>query len=182
MNCPVPRGRFNIGAECSGYGFSGHIMSTNRAKTLLDDLAELERLRDPAKSRGLRQYRRFVVRTDAELHPMDPTHIDRMPIEVKLRDISRGGAGFVCSRNLAFRSVWRLVILHRGYAVSEMAVVIRHGRDIRDGVYLMGGQFGAETGAMVIAGVDPLAITTTDADADAEDVVGGRFVDPDHVR
>jgi hypothetical protein len=152
-------------------------MIRDRARTLLDDLAELERLRDPAKSRGLRQYRRFVVRADAELYPMDPTELSRTPIEVKLRDISRGGVGFVCDRNLPARSVWRLVMLSRGYAVGEMAVVVRHGREVRDGVHLLGGQFGASTGMMVVAGVDPLAITSTDEDADASDAGSGKFVD-----
>ncbi len=157
-------------------------MTNDRARTLLDDLAELERLRDPSKSKGLRHYRRFVVRADAELHPMDPTAMERTPIDLKLRDISRGGVGFVCNANLPFRSVWRLVLLNRGYALGEMALVVRHARAVRDGVHLLGGQFGATTGLMVMTGVDPLAITTSDADADAPDATGGHFVDPQHVR
>lgn len=157
-------------------------MTHDRARDLLDDLAELEHLRDPGKSKGLRQYRRFVVRADAELHPMDPSELNRLPIEVKLRDISRGGVGFVCNTKLPTRSVWRLVMLNRGFAVGEMAVVIRHSRPVRDNIYLLGGQFGAGTGMMVIAGIDPQAIIHSDADADAPDAEPGDFVDPQHVQ
>lgn len=156
---------------------------TDPGKSLVEELAALEHLRDPSKSKGLRQYRRFVIRGDAELLPMDPTELVRAPIDITLRDISRGGVGFVCSTELPLRSVWRMVLNTHGYAVGMMALVIRHRRVVRDGVILTGGQFGIPTGLMITTGVDPAAISRTDSDPDADLDTGddGTFVDPQGV-
>lgn len=150
------------------------------AKTLVEELAALEQLRDPEKSRGLRQYRRFVIRGDAELYPMDPTELARAPIDIALRDMSRGGVGFVCSMPLPERSVWRLVMNVHGYAVGMIGLIIRHSREVRPGVMLTGGQFGITTGLMIVMGIDPAAITRSDEDPDAElgGPGNGMFIDP----
>ena len=72
-------------------------MSTMRPRSLLDELDKLESLREPEKA-GQRQFRRFVVRGEAELHPMNRNRLDPTPLTIQLRDISRGGVGFLCDQ------------------------------------------------------------------------------------
>ena len=68
-------------------------MTTTRPRALLGELDRLETLRDPAQA-GQRQFHRFVIRGEAELHPMSRNQLDPTPLQIQLRDVSRGGIGF----------------------------------------------------------------------------------------
>ncbi|MEX0655724.1 MAG: hypothetical protein WD534_08700 [Phycisphaeraceae bacterium] len=124
---------------------------------LLDELNRLESMRTP-KGQGHRRHQRFLVRADAELHPMDPSQLDRTPLEIKLRDIGRGGMGFICQTPLPQGSTWRANFIHRGYVVGQQSLVVRHCRSVGNGLYLVGGQFCIDTGLLTLLGVDPARV------------------------
>lgn len=154
-------------------------MSTTRPHVLLGELDRLESLRDPGRQ-GLRSFHRFVARGDAELHPMNRNRLDPTPIEIKLRDISRGGLGFICSHPLPAQSFWRVCFLQHGYVVGEQAVVIRHCRQVSEGVYLIGGQFVMDAGLMITLGV-PRSAMEEDGAVISEETEGEAFVSPGEV-
>lgn len=156
-------------------------MLGRRPESLLAELNRLESLRDPAKSGQQRQFKRFPVRGDAELHPMSRSRLDRQPLEVQLRDLGRGGVGFICHQPLPTGSSWRIAFLQHGYVVGEQAVLIRHCHAVSDGLYLVGGQFIADTGLLTILGLDPGAVLDGDgADTPDEPPVAG-FLPPSEV-
>lgn len=138
-------------------------MAAQDLQLLLDELSRLEDLRDPTKSdKNHRQFRRFVVRATAELHPMSRSRLDSTPVEVHLRDISRYGAGLISHEPLPIDSGWRLTFLQQGYYIGEQPLVVRHCRPVGQGVYLVGGQFVIATGLMALLGVDDGAIQEGD--------------------
>jgi hypothetical protein len=153
--------------------------------TLLDELDRLEMLRDPDKSiTTQRQFTRFVVRGDAELHPMTRSCLDNTPVEVKLRDVGRGGFGFITEKPLPAGSSWRCCFLDHGYVVGEQACVVRHCRQIGPRLYLAGAQIVIPAGILLGLGVDAASL---DRDAAKFDGHGGDeapsrgFLDPDVV-
>ena len=98
---------------------------------------------------------------------MNRSRLDATPMEVKLRDVGRGGVGFICSEPLAIDSPWRLALMNQGYKVGEQALIVRHCRKINNQLYLVGGQFVIETGMLVMLGVNPGALANqTDSDPD----------------
>ncbi|MCX5662113.1 MAG: hypothetical protein NTW19_20750 [Planctomycetota bacterium] len=140
-------------------------MDSSGPQQLLAELAKLESLRNPQSEQKLRAYRRFVLRGDAELSDMERGPSNSGPIQVLLRDIGRGGVGFICPQPLELNSTWRIAFLHRGYAVGHQGIVIRHCREVQAGVYLIGTQFCIETGMMCLLGIDPAAIRDGDKPA-----------------
>jgi len=153
-------------------------MSTGTAFNLLDELTRLESLRDPERQ-GQRQFRRFPIRCDAELHPMDVARTDRQPVDIKLRDIGRGGIGFVCHQPIEVGSNWRCAFVHHGQVLSQQAIVVRHCRQVQPGLYLLGAQFCLDLGVMVTLGLSPRDVI--DGDSGEQPMEDDAFVDPDHV-
>jgi len=153
-------------------------MTLSGPHSLLADLARLEGIRDPARDTGQRQFQRFVVRGDAELHVMD-RHGDDQPIPIQIRDIGRGGMGFICQQPLDSNSTWRAAFLHRGYVFGQQALIVRHCRQVQAGVYLVGSQFCIESGLMCLLGVDPDAIR--DGDSPAGTITPPHFLSPGEV-
>ncbi|MFA9478676.1 hypothetical protein ACERK3_10245 [Phycisphaerales bacterium AB-hyl4] len=135
---------------------------------LLEELKRLETLRSP-KSDGQRRHQRFLLRTDAELHPMSPQQLDRTPLDIKLRDISRCGMGFISQTPLPQGSTWRACFMQRGHVVGQQGLLVRHCRNVGDGLYLIGGQFCIDTGLLVTLGVEPNRVYEGDAHYGDED-------------
>ena len=120
---------------------------------LLTHLDDLEGLRS-ARTDHKRRFKRFVIRGEAELHPIGASELDRTPIDIKLRDIGCGGLGFVASQPLEIGSFWRAHFLLRSYTIGQQSMVIRHCREVREDTYLVGSQFCIEQGLMMSLGVD----------------------------
>jgi hypothetical protein len=155
-------------------------MATTRGHSLLDELDRLESLRDSAKA-GQRQFHRFVVRGEAELHPMHRNWLDPTPINVQLRDISRGGLGFLSPQPLTPSSAWRACFLQAGYVIGEQAMIVRHCRAVNDALYLVGAQFVIDTGLLVQLGVSPGELEETELEAQDETQDDGQFLPPGRV-
>jgi hypothetical protein len=158
-------------------------MVTSGPQALLAELAKLEALRESNRvaAGGNRQFQRFVVRGDAELRSMDRTCLDAAPVPVLLRDIGRGGVGFVAPVELEVNSTWQICFLHRDYVVGTQGIIIRHCRKVQDGVFLIGGQFCIETGLMSLLGIDPSAIRDADIATELDEKPSNVFLPPSEV-
>jgi len=142
-------------------------MTTTRPRSLLDELDRLESLRDPDQA-GQRQFHRFIVRGEVQLHPMSRNRLDPTPINVQLRDLSHGGMGFLSPEPLHRSSTWRACFLEHGYVIGEQALMIRHCREVGTSLYLVGGQFIMETGLMIMLGVSPGDLKAAHAEIEDE--------------
>jgi hypothetical protein len=158
-------------------------MADNGPQALLAELAKLEALRNESRAAtsGQRQYQRFVVRGDAELRSMDRTCLDAAPVAVLLRDLGRGGIGFVSPIELELSSTWQICFLHRDYVIGSQGVIVRHCRKVQDGVFLIGGQFCIETGLMSLLGIDPSAIRDADIATELDEKPSNVFLPPSEV-
>ncbi len=138
-------------------------MPPNDPRALLAVLAQLENIRDPSRIAGLRQFARYIVRGDAELHPLGQGEINRAPIAIQLRDVSWTGIGFICNQRLNNNALFRLHMLNHGHSVGQQSMMVRHCREIRDNLYLVGGQFCIEAGMLSLLGLNPGALSQGDA-------------------
>lgn len=129
-------------------------MSDQNARQLLEELLKLEGLRNPNAGTGKRQFIRFVVRGDAEMSKMDRSRLASHPLPVQLRDLGRGGIGIVSQHEFEVDSTWRCDFIQHGYSVGQIAVIVRHCRQVRDGVNLVGLQFCMDHGLLALLGVD----------------------------
>jgi len=151
-------------------------------ESLLNELDRLERVQESSKqTKSQRQFRRFTIRGDAELHPINHSTLDATPIEVKLRNVGRGGIGFLCAQPVPIGSTWRMVLTNQGYKIGEQAVIVRFMRPVENNVYLFGGQFVIDTGLMIMLGVDIRSIMDdVENGSDQEDPSIG-FIPPGEV-
>lgn len=155
-------------------------MAASNPYRLLDVLGQLEKGREatsPNSGIGQRKFTRFVVRGEAELRAMDRIDTDAGSVQVLLRDIGRGGVGFVSQEKLATNSIWRLCFYQHGYMIGHQAVIVKHSREIEPGVYLAGGQFCIESGLLALLGVDP-AIVRNNGDLLDKDLPDTHFDSP----
>src|SRR5690606_19317955 len=112
-----------------------------------------ERSMPPFTASELRQCPRFSVRAEAELIPLDRNRIDRSPIDVAVRDISRCGIGFVTTEELEVGSLWRCGFIHRDQVFNYQTLMIRHCTRLDDGIYLAGAQFVVDPATLAMLGV-----------------------------
>ena len=125
---------------------------------LLETLNELEQRRQSNVHSTMRRFRRFVVRGDGVLYTVEQNSIEDAPVLIQLRDVGRGGVGFLCQAPLEVNSTWRICFVNQGHMIGHMPIVIRHSQEVEAGVYLIGAQFSIETGLLKLLGVDPLLI------------------------
>ncbi|MCC6680084.1 MAG: PilZ domain-containing protein [Phycisphaeraceae bacterium] len=150
-------------------------------KSLLKRLHGIEQAREvPNDENHPRMFRRFVVRGDALLHPMNRSRLDATPVDVKLRDISRNGIGFICNQPLPINSCWRIELQLAGYAIGSQALVVRHVREVGDGMFLCGANFVIDTALLALLGVEPSLLEEPE-DAGQPNVPDDHFVAPGEV-
>lgn len=155
-------------------------MSTIPRDSILKQLNRLEELRDPnSPAAKQRLFRRYVARGDAELRPMSHSQIEHKPVAVKVRDVSRGGIGFLVEQALPENSTWELVMLESGYATATQPIVIRHCQSVAEQLYLVGGQFIAGTALMLSLGVDPSCLRDDESRGASADI--DSFLPPSEV-
>ena len=121
---------------------------------VLHELAELERSRHSlVPGQCQRQFDRHVIRGEAVLTPVEDRSKEGFMVEAHLRDVSRGGIGFVCRELLEAGSRWRIEFRQHGHAIAEQTIVVRHCREVRSNLYLCGSQFIASAGLLTLLGV-----------------------------
>ena len=138
-------------------------MSKRPPEELLEELSKLEHVRmaDSIDS-CQRHFDRYVIRGDAELHPMNRSKLDPTPVEIQLRDIGRGGMGFICQEPLPAGSSWRVEFTRRGFAIGQQAIFVKYCQRVSECLYLIGSQFVIDTGLLTILGIDPAEIDRED--------------------
>jgi hypothetical protein len=155
-------------------------MSTMPRDSILKQLDRLEELRDPnSPAAKQRLFHRYVARGDAELRPMSRSQIDHKPVTVKVRDVSRGGIGFLAEQPLPENSTWELVMLENSYATASQPIVIRHCQPVADQLYLVGGQFIAATALMISLGIAPSRLRDDESRGASSDI--DSFLPPSEV-
>lgn len=149
-------------------------MRTQSREQLLSALDALQAARREPEGATRRQFVRYEVRGDAELAPPDRQSMARGSSVIMLRDLSRGGVGFVSDVPLDKGSFWRVQFHQSGYDVADMNVVIRFCKPVSGDAYLCGAQICVRSGVMCLLGVDPMAMRKDELDTDPAD-----FVAPD---
>jgi len=128
---------------------------TTQSKAVFSELTRLETRRQQSGVSKQRQFKRYVVRGEAMLVPADQRDVDSEPVQVHLRDVSRGGVGFVCDRELPVNSDWHVVFYNHGLEIGRQPVLIRHCQSVNNGLYLIGSLFCVEAGLLTLLGVNP---------------------------
>lgn len=116
------------------------------------------------------RFARYAIRGDALLFPVEKKSLDEAPIQVQLRDIGRGGVGFVAHRSIEPNTAWRIEFLHRGHIVGAQTVYLRFCDSVEQDLYQCGGQFIASAGLLTILGVPASAIASEPEANEDEDL------------
>ena len=129
-------------------------MTVSDPKELIGLLSQLEYWRQDPIQEQQRAFRRFTVRGDATIEPVEQSSIDRIAtMPVMLRDISRGGIGFVVEQFIDPGTVWRLSFYEHNHRVGSQVFVVRFCRLVHNGMYLVGAQFVIEPYLMMALGI-----------------------------
>lgn len=152
--------------------------TTHPSKDLMDVLTMLEECRQDPVVETQRKFKRYSVRADAKLESMDDDCADTRTT-ILLRDISRGGIGFLCDRFLDPGTMHRVRFQVHGYPVGSQPIVVCYCRLVQDNLYMIGGQFVVEPYLMALAGVGPEQLGNDDltGECSADDV--SEFLAPD---
>jgi len=131
-------------------------MSQMNPQERLDILNELEKLRNPVQGNSQRYFKRYVVRGEGALTPVEPSAIDHRPIQIALRDLGGGGVGFICDKPLDEHDLYRVDFINNGYATATQYIAVRYAKRVDEGVYLVGATFCANQGLLISQGVSAL--------------------------
>lgn len=158
-------------------------MSVERARQLVDALTKIEKWRGKPASIRKRRFTRFGVRGTALLvNAASVTTEDRRRTSVQLRDVSRGGVGFLHDQPLRVDCPYRLLLSEQELILGSMPLFIRYCQQIEKNAYLIGGEFGAEAALLAALGVSVRDIAGNDIPEDSLDADdGGDFIDPDQI-
>lgn len=116
-----------------------------------------------------RQSERHVVRCEGRIEPLREGDSLGAPKEVQLLDIGRMGVCLLIGESLPVGSQWRLRLIHRGYLLAQLPVIVRFCQD-HGGACHVGAQFMIEPIVLTQLGVTEQQL--------AHDIVEGRFFDP----
>lgn len=127
-------------------------MSLTEPKDLMDVLARLDESRQEPTEQTMRRYRRYSVRGEARIEPLDPAEL-QSPLRVLLRDISRAGVGFLADQFISPCTMWRMQLQTRDFVIGSTAVMVRFCRAVQSDLYLCGAQVIIEPYLMHMLGV-----------------------------
>ncbi len=126
-------------------------------KDLLEVLSRMEFWKQEPPEQSKRQFRRFPVRCEALLRDMADPRDEQASITAMIRDISRGGVGFVTEQFIDPGTTWRVEFTSAGtdnpHVIGTQPIIVRYCRLVQIGLYLCGGQFVVEPYIMRAVGV-----------------------------
>jgi len=129
-------------------------MPATEPKNLIDVLHRLDQWRQATEFECKRRFTRYDVRGEARLESLDDYDVTP-PQRVKLRDIGRGGVGFLTDQDLEPFSTWRLRFEANGHPFASQPISVCFCRVVQDDLYLVGAQFIVEPYIMTLLGVPP---------------------------
>lgn len=145
----------------------------------LASLNELEARSNPDADRNHRLFKRYPIRAEAELTPMSRNGLSQDSIMVQIRDLGRGGVGFLSEQPLTIHSMWQMTFLTNGYSVASQGIMVRHNSPVQGGAHLIGAGFILGTGTLVAMGIDPGEIGVEDHRLDETSWDEDQFTEPE---
>lgn len=150
------------------------------SERLVDVLARIEADRRTAIEEDRRRFRRFVVRGEALLEPLNRKSVTESRT-LLLRDIGYAGIGFLADQPLDPESMWRVRFQHddHGAVIGSQPVVIRYCRPVQANLYMVGAEFIIEPYLLSLLGIDSVKLrheATVDA---AHDAAAAEYRAPD---
>ncbi|MAE65362.1 MAG: hypothetical protein CMJ18_13910 [Phycisphaeraceae bacterium] len=91
-----------------------------------------------------RQNRRYTVRCEARVEPLDERSIGKDVFDAVVMDMSRTGVMLRVDRPLPQGSLWRIRFIDRNHVIGMTPIMVRYTRDLEAGDHLVGGQFTIE--------------------------------------
>ncbi len=128
-------------------------MSTTPPNDLIGLISQPEYWQQTQAKDQQRCFERFEVRGDATLEPIEKGHVESPCIRVQLRDISRGGIGFISNQFIDPGTVWRVRFEYQSELIGTQPAVVRYCRLTSENMYIVGGQFVVEPAMMMLQGV-----------------------------
>ncbi len=128
-------------------------MSTDSSRVFLEKLEELESLRAAEIPADRRISPRVPVRGEAEMLAISGTSVTSNLLPIQIRDISWAGLGFLCSEKLVADSHWRICFMDHGEQMGQGRLMVRHCREVNEGICLAGGLFVIEASIPALFGV-----------------------------
>ena len=141
-------------------------------------LRELENWGSAPPSAKQRRFTRFSSRGTARIFS-GSSSVDRdTAVIAQVRDISRGGIGFLTTTPAAVGDYWQIQLGEGKVVVDSMPAYCRFCREVVDGAYLIGAEFGVQAGVLMAMGVTSQEIARGD-DPEDEQHTSNAFVDPE---
>lgn len=125
-----------------------------------------------------RRFKRIPVRGVARLWPGEATSNPPAPITVQVRDISRGGVGLLTNERVERGCFWQLQLIDSEVSIATLPSFCRYCRQVVDGAYLIGVEFGIEASVLLAMGVTAKDIADGD-EAETQRLLSGNFVGPE---
>jgi hypothetical protein len=111
----------------------------------------------------MRRFPRYPARGEARLCPVAPAGAGQGTFDiVHVRDISRGGIGVLSSQPVAVGASWQLQLFSQRIALATLPAFSRYCREVSDGAWLAGLEFGIEASVLLAMGVTPAELTHAD--------------------
>lgn len=152
-------------------------MSAEKPMNLGATLRQLEKITSEDSSHQRRRFARFPARGQAVPWPGEAvTGVEPLGT-FHLRDISRSGVGLLSNKPAEPGQFWRLNLGDERVIVASLPAVCRHCRQVDDGAYLIGAEFGVDASVLLAVGVPAKAIALGD-EPEAQRAVVGDYVDP----
>ena len=130
-------------------------MSTTPHELLIEQLEQAEYWSQDTCDNDRHTYSRYVIRGDAVLTQLNPSHVSQSVIHVQLRSIGHGGIGFMSHQRLDIGSMWRLGFELQGFQIATQPIAIQYcEKEDTHNAYATGGQFIIEPSLMMLLGVD----------------------------
>jgi hypothetical protein len=154
-------------------------MSIAQPNDLMSVLNRLEehRREDADPGNASRRFRRFAIRTEGILEPLDLSDGHTYP--VMLRDISRNGVGFLCEKFIEPCTLWRIRFIRHNLVIGSQPMIMRYCRLIQPDLYILGGQFIVEPHLMLALGVNEEDLRTGETLCNYDGTDISDFVSPD---
>jgi len=156
-------------------------MTLARPTRLVEVLEQLESEADHGIGAQQRRFRRFSVRAQAQLESVHSWSDAPERVSAMVRNISRGGVGFVAERSMPLGSVWRMAFERKGRQVGSQLIVVLYCRQIHEGTYMIGGQFIVEPALMLMLGVEDAALNDDIRIGDVPDREAADFSPPEAI-
>lgn len=129
-----------------------------KAHDILARLSRIENRVNADDAQARRSFRRHSVRGEARLHPVNRRVTEDAVEDIQLRDVGRGGIGFLCKHPLPLNALYRVDLLNQGYTLSSVEVLVRHVTPLGDGLYRIGATFVIQSSLLLELGVSKDAL------------------------